>query len=89
MTSPTSPSAAASRSTASAKSRRALHAYVSDDAHDRWHEFAAMNGVTVSGLLESMTPLLALDHDAIDMPTALTNAVNEARAIDARRRRRS
>ncbi|MFT7601732.1 MAG: hypothetical protein ACI8TP_004693, partial [Acidimicrobiales bacterium] len=34
--------------------RKALHAYVSDDAHDQWHGFAAEQGVSVSAILEAL-----------------------------------
>jgi len=72
-----------------ASARRALHAYVSDEAHDAWHDFAAENGVTVSGLLEALTPLLrAKDGDAT-LETAWEESIKSARAVDAQRRRRS
>jgi hypothetical protein len=34
--------------------RKAIHAYLSPEAHDGWHDFAAENGVSVSGLLEAI-----------------------------------
>ncbi len=72
-----------------AHSRRALHAYLSDDAHEAWHDFAAENGVTVSGLLEAMTPHLQPDADGSTMASAWATSVKQARAVDAQRRRRS
>ncbi|MCB1251262.1 MAG: hypothetical protein KDB33_15115 [Acidimicrobiales bacterium] len=73
-----------------ADTRRAIHAYLSDDAHEAWHEFAAENGVSVSGLLEAMGVRFAerlRDGEAADAELdALTRA---ARKVDAARRRRS
>lgn len=51
--------------------RRAIHAYLTPEAHDRWHDFAAEQGVSVSGLLEA----IALDWKdssiaAMTWPTA-------------------
>jgi hypothetical protein len=37
-----------------APTRKAIHAYLSPEAHDAWHDFAAENGVSVSGLLEAI-----------------------------------
>lgn len=69
--------------------RRALHAYVSDDAHDAWHDFAAENGVTVSGLLEALTPHLAATTEDVSLEVVFEESIKSARAVDARRRRRS
>ncbi len=62
--------------------RKALHANVSADAHDEWHDACAEEGVSVSGLLEVLAPQLGriLADDAL---------VREARKIDAVRRRRA
>lgn len=80
-----------STQTTKTSSRRALHAYVSDEAHDAWHDFAAENGVTVSGFLEALTPhLLAEDgEDAVSLEAAWADSIKSARAVDAQRRRRS
>jgi len=69
--------------------RRALHAYVSDDAHDAWHDFAAENGVTVSGLLESLAPHLQNQADDVSLKATFEDSIRSARAVDASRRRRS
>jgi len=70
--------------------RKALHAYVSDDAHDQWHGFAAEQGVSVSAMLEALAP--ELDPEArpgpADLNSQLTGVVKAARKIDAQRRRR-
>ncbi len=70
--------------------RKALHAYVSDDAHDQWHEFAAEQGVSVSAILEALAPELDLENaeSAEQMKDRLNTVVKSARKIDARRRRR-
>lgn len=72
-----------------AEPRRAIHAYLTLDAHDRWHDFAAEQGVSVSGLLEA----IARDWkeqfgDEADLPDHVENLVKIARKIDAARRRR-
>ncbi|MEM7321860.1 MAG: hypothetical protein ACR2QK_12890 [Acidimicrobiales bacterium] len=70
--------------------RKALHAYVSDDAHDHWHGFAAEQGVSVSAILEALAPELNLDaalsHEQLGQ--RLNTVVKSARKIDAQRRRR-
>lgn len=63
--------------------RRALHAYLSDDAHDTWHRMAAELGCSVSAMLEAMSPGLT-DEEA----ECLDGTVKRARRIDADRRRR-
>ncbi len=70
--------------------RKALHAYVSDDAHEQWHGFAAEQGVSVSAVLEALAP--ELDLEQLDGEQPLTSRLDEvvraARKIDAQRRRR-
>jgi len=70
--------------------RKALHAYVSDDAHDHWHGFAAEQGVSVSAILEALAPELSLDapmsHEQLG--ARLNTVIKSARKIDAQRRRR-
>ena len=56
--------------------RKALHAYVSDDAHEQWHGFAAEQGVSVSAILEALAPELDKPND------------DERGGLDARQRRR-
>lgn len=70
--------------------RKALHAYVSDDAHDQWHGFAAEQGVSVSAVLEALAAELDLDHSEAEeqMKDRLEGVVKTARQIDAKRRRR-
>jgi hypothetical protein len=67
--------------------RRALHAYLSDDAHDTWHQVAADLGCSVSAMLEAM----ANDFEGQDQNgnrARVEAIVKKARRIDADRRRR-
>ncbi len=70
--------------------RKALHAYVSDDAHDQWHGFAAEQGVSVSAILEALAPELLTEDDEADekLSERLDTVIKAARRIDAERRRR-
>lgn len=70
--------------------RKALHAYVSDDAHDQWHGFAAEQGVSVSAILEALAPELNTEArpEPADLTTRLDGVIKAARKIDAQRRRR-
>ena len=70
--------------------RKALHAYVSDDAHDQWHGFAAEQGVSVSAILEALAPELDLESetDQAELGARLDGVIKSARKIDAQRRRR-
>lgn len=69
--------------------RKAIHAYLSPEAHDAWHEFAAEHGVSVSGLLEAIAnewaERLAMGQPALPDEDRL---VRSARRVDAERRRR-
>lgn len=68
--------------------RKAIHAYLTNEAHDTWHDFAAENGVSVSGLLEAISADWA-ERLSNPKPTKETEAlIKEARRIDAVRRRR-
>lgn len=72
-----------------ADTRRAIHAYLTPEAHDRWHDFAAEHGVSVSGLLEA----IALDwkeqlDQGDDAADSIERLAKTARKIDAARRRR-
>jgi|688.fasta_scaffold06002_13 hypothetical protein len=63
--------------------RRAIHAYLSPEAHESWRNFADENGVSVSALLEAYAALLQDLGD--DGRKAIVGA---ARMIDSARRRR-
>ncbi len=69
--------------------RRALHAYLSREAHDAWHDFAAEQGVSVSGLLEaSGLELVPVVSGKAKPRKEHVELVDAARRIDAARRRR-
>ena len=69
--------------------RKALHAYVTDNAHEQWHGFAAEQGVSVSAILEALAPALETDDSAEHgSKLEIASIVTEARRIDAKRRRR-
>jgi hypothetical protein len=72
-----------------APTRKAIHAYLSPEAHDAWHDFAAENGVSVSGLLEAIAnewaARQARGEQALPDEERL---VRTARRVDADRRRR-
>ncbi len=73
-----------------ADSRKAIHAFLTPDSHEAWHEFAADNGVSVSGLIEAMALDWADRKNGDDYELAEVDALSrQARRIDAQRRRRS
>lgn len=61
-----------------------LHASVSDEARDGWQQFAAAHGVSVTALIEAIGIRLA----DMEPPGDWSAIIEEARAIDAERRRR-
>jgi hypothetical protein len=65
--------------------RKALHAYLSDEAHETWHTVAADHGVSVSALLEALAAELPRVGTDADGPVGI---VRRARRVDAERRRR-
>ena len=70
--------------------RKAIHAYLSPEAHDAWHDFAAENGVSVSGLIEAVAQDWAQGEGAGDTESDTAEQLARlARKIDAQRRRRS
>lgn len=70
-------------------SRRAIHAFVSPEAHEKWHDFAAEEGVSVSALIEAFAPELSdADRGQEPMLDRLGLVITTARKIDAARRRR-
>jgi hypothetical protein len=68
--------------------RRALHAYLSDDAHDTWHNVAADLGCSVSAVLEAMAADFDRPGDEQAVHERVATIVKKARRIDADRRRR-
>ena len=72
-----------------ADERHALHAYLSVDAHEAWHEFAAEEGVSVSGLLQAYgEQLIPIVQGKAQMTKDQQALIKTARKIDAARRRR-
>lgn len=63
--------------------RRALHCYVTDDAHDQWHTAADEYGLTVSAIIEALAPQISdiLEDDEV--------LLKQARSIAGTRRRRT
>jgi hypothetical protein len=73
-----------------ADSRKAIHAFLTPDSHEAWHEFAAEHGVSVSGLIEAIALDWADRRDGDDYDLDEVDALSrQARRIDAGRRRRS
>lgn len=70
--------------------RQALHAYLSEAAHEAWQAFAEENGVSVTGLLESLGLELEQEIEAAagDAADIRRDWVKAGRKIDAARRRR-
>jgi hypothetical protein len=68
--------------------RRALHAYLSDDAHDTWHDVSANLGCSVSAMLEAMAVDFDRPRDERAIQERVDTIVRKARRIDADRRRR-
>ncbi|MFW2383182.1 MAG: hypothetical protein ACN4GZ_15630 [Acidimicrobiales bacterium] len=69
------------------KRRKTLHGYLSDDAHETWHQFATTHGISVSAALES----LAVELEQTDDPernVVIDRIISRARQTDASRRRR-
>jgi hypothetical protein len=68
---------------------RAIHAYLSDDAHATWQDVSTEYGVSVSGLIEAMGADLARREEDRSLGPRLDTLVRRARRIDADRRRRA
>lgn len=68
---------------------RAVHAYLSDDAHATWQEVSTDFGVSVSGLIEAMGIDLTRPPDQRILTPDLDLLVRRARNVDAARRRRA
>jgi hypothetical protein len=69
--------------------RQALHAYLSEQSHEAWHTFSEENGVSVTGLLESLGHQLAEEIEAAGDAADIRGAwVKQGRKVDTQRRRR-
>jgi len=70
-----------------AEERQALHAYLTLEAHSGWQDFADENGVSISGLLESLGRTLAEELEKEEAVDIRQPWVTQGRKIDAQRRR--
>jgi hypothetical protein len=68
---------------------RAVHAYLSDEAHATWQEVSTEFGVSVSGLIEAMGIDLTRPTDQRILTPDIDQLVKRARTVDAARRRRT
>jgi hypothetical protein len=68
---------------------RAVHAYLSDEAHETWQEVAAEYGVSVSGLIEAIGLDLKSQTTEPVIADRLPGLIKLGRRIDADRRRRT
>jgi hypothetical protein len=68
---------------------RAVHAYLSDEAHATWQEVSTDLGVSVSGLIEAMGIDLTRPADQRILTPDIDHLVKRARTVDAARRRRT
>ncbi len=68
---------------------RAVHAYLSDEAHGTWQEVATEYGVSVSGLIEALGVDLQSPVETQVIAPRLPELIKRARRIDADRRRRA
>lgn len=68
--------------------KRAIHAYTSVEARDAWNEFADLNGVSVTGLLEALGLELIEELDHSDATEIRQAWVKAGRRVDAERRKR-
>jgi hypothetical protein len=66
--------------------RKALHAYLSEEAHDAWHRFAEDNGVSLSAVLTALGPSLS---EKTDMTTGqkLESVITQAEDAEREKRR--
>ena len=65
---------------------KTIHAAISAQAHDRWHNYCSEQGVSVSGLLEAIGELL--QNPTPKTTTAFATTITRGRKYDAAARRR-
>lgn len=68
--------------------RRAINAYVSDEAREAWRSFAGRHGVTVSALIQAIGELLGDESGWFAQAPMHDRVVVRAREIAAERLRR-
>lgn len=71
-----------------AEERKALHAYLSERSYTAWQAFSEENGVSVTGLLESLGLNLAVEIAETGDADIRQDWVRAGRKVDALRRRR-
>lgn len=71
-----------------AEERKALHAYLSEHSYTAWQAFSEENGVSVTGLLESLGLNLAVEIAETGDADIRQDWVRAGRKVDAVRRRR-
>ena len=68
--------------------RRAIHAYLTADSHEIWHNVAEEAGVSLSGFLEALAADMGSNPPDEGGHPRWNEIVKAARKIDAQRRRR-
>jgi hypothetical protein len=68
--------------------RRAIHAYLSEESHDVWHELAERCGMSLSGFLEALARDFQEHAPDEGGYPRWDGVVRAARRVDAERRRR-
>lgn len=71
-----------------ADERRAIHAYLTEESHNVWHELAEETGVSLSGFLEAIARDMSEHPPEKGGHPRWDDIVRTARRIDAQRRRR-
>lgn len=75
--------------------RNALHAYLTEQSHGAWHQMAADNGVSLTGLLHAVGMEMdelkgtAEDYTELGETPEWKARIKHARRFDAARRRRA
>jgi hypothetical protein len=72
-----------------AQQRRAIHAYLSDESHQTWHDLAERSGVSVSGILEALAREFGDNPPDQGGYRRWDDVIRRARGIDVERRRRN
>lgn len=74
-----------------AEYRPAIHAYLTEEAHEAWQEFSRQGGCSVTAAIEDIGQDLKvrLEKGDVDNDDELRAWSRRARAIDSTRRRRS
>jgi hypothetical protein len=71
-----------------ADDRKAIHAYLTTESHDVWHEVSEEAGVSLSGFLEALAADMKTFPPERGGHPRWAEIIKSARKIDAVRRRR-